>query len=84
MLGYEVTTDVAMDILEGRWEKNAPEGTDEPTKELFKEMAHLWKMMQGGEVDIVITVDNFQHYWRRMKERKASSILKLLKYFSTL
>ena len=57
LLGYEITTDVAIDILENRWE--APEGTDEPTLTLFKEMSHIWQLMKDGEVDIVITEEDF-------------------------
>ena len=53
----------AIEILEDRW--NAPEGTDQPTLTLFKEMSHIWQLMKDGEVDIVITEEDFRHYWRR-------------------
>ena len=29
--------------------------------------------MESGDVDIVITADDFQHYWRRAKEKTSSS-----------
>ena len=29
--------------------------------------------MGEGEVSVIITKEDFQHYWRRMKERTASS-----------
>ena len=75
MLGYEIDTDTAIDILEDRW--NAPEGTDQSTLTLFKEMSHIWKLMKDGEVDIVITEEDFRHYWRRARERTASSFSRL-------
>ena len=28
--------------------------------------------MGGGEADIVVTKEDFQHYWRRVKERTSS------------
>ena len=34
-------------------------------------------MMKDGEVDIMVTVDDFKHYWRRDKERTSSSYSKL-------
>jgi len=29
--------------------------------------------MEGGEVDIVVSVEDFQHYWQQAKEKTASS-----------
>ena len=75
LLGYEIDTDTAIDILEDRWK--TPEGTDQPTLTLFKEMSHIWKLMKDGEVDIVITEEDFRHYWRRARERTASSFSRL-------
>ena len=54
-----------------------PPDTDESTLLLFKEMANIWQMMKDDEVDIVVTVDDFKHYWRRAKERTALSYSKL-------
>ena len=34
-------------------------------------------MIKDGEVDIVVMVDDFKHYWRRAKERTAWSYSKL-------
>ena len=59
LLGYEINTETAIDILEDRWK--APEGTDQSTLTLFKEMHHIWNMMKDGEVDIVITEEDFRH-----------------------
>ena len=34
-------------------------------------------MMKDGEVDIVITEEDFRHYWRRAREQTASSFSRL-------
>ena len=61
-----------MQILEGKF--NYSLITDEPTQHILKEMAEIWKLIGKGEVDIIITKDDFQHFWKRAKERTASSI----------
>jgi len=75
LLGYGANTETAIEILEGRFEP--PEGTDGPTLLLFEEIARIWSLMEAGEVDIVVTKDDFQHFWKRMNERTASSYSKL-------
>ena len=42
---------------------------------ILKEIARIWILMGDGEVNIIITKQDFQHYWRRVKERTASSFL---------
>ena len=76
LLGYKIDTDTAIAILEGCFEV-LPLNIDEPTLLLFEEMANIWQMMKDGEVDIVVTVDDFKHYRRRAKERTISSYSKL-------
>jgi len=60
-----------VEILEGRF--IPPEGTDGPTCMILEEIARIWKRSEAGEVDIVITQDDFQHYWKRANERTSSS-----------
>ena len=36
-------------------------------------MARIWKKMKSGEVDIVVTMEDFQYYWRKAKERTSFS-----------
>ena len=67
--------EAAMEILERQFV--APVGTDWPTQLIFDEIANIWKMMEGGEIDIVVTIDNFKYYWRRAKERTALLYSKL-------
>ena len=60
LLGYGADTETAVEILEGRFV--APEGTDRYTLLLFEEMGRIWKEMEAGRVDIVVTEDNFRYY----------------------
>ena len=60
-----------MDILEGKFDCSLVEGT--PTGEILKEIAVIWKMVGNGKVDIFITKEDFQHFWKRAKERTSSS-----------
>ena len=71
LLGYGANTETAIEILEGRFE--APEGTDDATLTLFEEIARIWKQMESGEVDIKVTKEDFQYYWKKVRERTASS-----------
>lgn len=71
LLGYSANTETAERILDGTWEP--PDDTDGPTLIILKEIGRIWKKMQDGEVDIVISQEDFQHYWRRAKERTSSS-----------
>ena len=71
----EVNSKTAIDILEGKF--NAPVGTDGATLLLFHEISNIWKLMKDGKVDIVITKEDFQYFWKRAKERTASSFWKV-------
>ena len=62
---------MAMQILEGWFDYSLI--TDKPTQHILKEMAAIWKLIGKGEVDIIITKDDFQHFWKRTKERTSSS-----------
>ena len=62
-----MNTEAVTEILEGRFVASA--GTDLPTLLIFEEIVNIWKKMKGGEVGIVVTIDNFKHYWRRAKEK---------------
>ena len=75
LLGYEVDSKTAIDILEGKFD--APAGTDGATLLLFHEISNIWKSMKDGKVNVVITKEDFQYFWKRAKERTASSISKV-------
>ena len=75
LLGYGANTETAIEILEGRF--NPPDGTDGPTLLLLDEIARIWSEMEEGNVNIVVTKDDFQYFWKRMNERTSSSYSKL-------
>ena len=60
-----------MEILEGTF--TPPKGTDPATIIILNEIARIYKLMGEGKVSIIITKEDFQHYWKRVKERTASS-----------
>ena len=62
-----------MEILEGTFKP--PKGTDPATVIILNEISRIWRLMVDGEVSIIITKEDFQHYWKRVKERIASSFL---------
>ena len=72
LLGYNADTEAGMQILEGTFV--APPGTDPATIIILREIARIWTLMGNGEVSIIVTKEDFQHYWKQMKERTASSI----------
>jgi hypothetical protein len=39
----------------------------------LKEIARIWRLTSNGEISIIITKEEFQHYWRRVKHHTASS-----------
>ena len=71
LLGYNADTEAGMEILEGTFVP--PKGTEPATIIILDEIARIWKLMGKGEVSIIITKEDFQHYWRRVKEWTASS-----------
>ena len=75
LLGYGADTELAMEILEGTFV--APVNTDRPTLLLSDEIANIWHKMEQDEIDIVVTVNVFQHYWKQANERTAPLYSKL-------
>ena len=71
LLGYAINTQIVLDILHDKIEP--PPDTGEATCMLLKEIARIWEEMEAGNVDIVVTKDDFQYYWKRAKERTSSS-----------
>ena len=48
------------EILEGTFEP--PPGTNPATIIILKEIARMWRLMGEGEVSVIITKEDFQHY----------------------
>ena len=71
LLGYNADAEAGMEILEGTF--IPPKGTDPATIIILNKIARIWKLMGDGEVSIIIAKEDFQHYWKRVKERTALS-----------
>ena len=71
LLGTYANTDAAVEILEGTF--TPPTGTDPATKLLLEEIARIWTKIGDGEVSVVVSRDDFQYYWKRVKEKISSS-----------
>ena len=62
---------MAMEILDGRFDCSLI--TDKPAQHILKEIANIWKLLGDGKVDIIITKEDFQHFWKRANERTSLS-----------
>ena len=62
-----------MEILEGTF--IPPKGTDPATLIILNEIARIYKLMGEDEVSIIVTKEDFQYYWKRVKERTVLSYL---------
>ena len=60
LAGYNADTEAGMEILEGTCKP--PTGTDLATVIILNEILRIWRLMGGGEVSIIITKEDFQHY----------------------
>ena len=69
LLGYSADTVAALEIL--AWPFVLPPVTTLTTIIILEEITRIWAPMEGGKVDIVVSVEDFQHYWQRAKEKTA-------------
>ena len=60
-MGYSPDAEAALEILAGTFVP--PPGTTPNTIIILEEIAWIWAQMEGGEVDMVVSVEDFQHYW---------------------
>ena len=71
LLGYSADTDAALAILEGTF--IPPPKTTAATRIIVEEIARIWEKMGTDEVRIETNRKDYQYYWKRAKERTASS-----------
>ena len=64
-------TDRAQEILDGTF--TYPQDTDVWTTKFFEEAQHTYAMLGNEGIDTAISVSDFQGYWQRANENKASS-----------
>ena len=60
-LGYLVDTELAAQIVEGKFE--APDELDDATCLILEEIGRLGVQLTNGEVTITITKEEFQIFW---------------------
>eukprot|EP00984_Skeletonema_dohrnii_P008234 scaffold3021_cov182-Skeletonema_dohrnii-CCMP3373.AAC.3 len=72
LLGTYADTEAAVQILEGTF--TPPTDADGPTLIILEEIARIWQLMGEGEVSIVISQEDYQYYWRKVKESTSSSL----------
>ena len=70
-MGFTADTETAETILDGTFVP--PGGTDGPTRIILEEISNIWHKMEEEEFDIVITRDDYQFFWKRLREKTASS-----------
>ena len=68
-------TECAAQVLEGTYEY--PEGINEATKMLLQECSKMYLSMSREEVATYVTAEDYQYYWKRVKEKTASSYSRL-------
>jgi hypothetical protein len=71
-LGYMGTTKAARQILEGTYEP--PPGVDDLTRQFFAELQATAPLDPANRISCEITRQDFQHHWRRSRERTSSSV----------
>ena len=52
-----------------------PPGTTPTTMLILDEMARIWAKIGIGGVDIVVSVEDFQYYWKRANEKNSVILL---------
>ena len=50
-----------------------PLGTTPATIIILDEIARIWAKIGESDLDIVVSVEDFQHYWKRAEEKTALS-----------
>jgi hypothetical protein len=69
--GYMASTPASKAVLDGTY--IAPADLDSTTKQLFAEIAAIWKLIPENLVSITITPQQWQQYWKVVNEEILSS-----------
>jgi hypothetical protein len=73
--GYMASTPASKAVLDGTYA--APADLDGATKELFTEIAAIWKPIPENLVSITITPEQWKQYWKVVNKETLSSKLGL-------
>ncbi len=71
-LGFLSDTKFAMQMLQG--ELHIPPDVDATTTLVLEEIVRLFGTLQDGHTKITLGAEDFQYYWRRVREKTSSSI----------
>ena len=66
-LGYSADTEAALAILDLTFVP--PPGTTPFTILILDEIARIRAKMGAGEVDMMVSVEDFQYYWKRAEDK---------------
>ena len=69
-LGYLADTEVSQQIIEGTFK--IPDEIDNATALMLEEIRRIRVHMTNGEIMQTITPEEFQYFWKRMKEGTTS------------
>ena len=75
-LGYLTDTEIAQQLIEGTYD--IPDEVDDATTLILEEIGRIGMQMTNGDITVTISPEEFQHFWRRGKERTSSSLWHLL------
>jgi hypothetical protein len=64
-IGFTGDTECAQQILEGTYD--FPPDTEIWTKKILQEAHYTFSHMSGAEIAIIVTTEDFQDFWRRVK-----------------
>ena len=70
-LGYLGDSEIAQQLVEGRYD--IPNELDDATALILQEIGRVGIQLTNGEVTIKITPEEFQYFWKRIREGTASS-----------
>jgi len=71
-LGHLADTEIAKQIVEGNFE--CPEELTKMTIAIIEEIGSMGFELTNGEITIIISPEEFRHFWGRAREGTASSI----------
>ena len=71
LLGYSTDTEIATTIMEGTFVPSPSMATS--TIIILEEIARILEKMSTGGVNMVISQEDHEYYWKRAKERTALS-----------
>ena len=70
-LGYLADIEIAQQLIEGKFD--VPDDINDATALILEEIGRIGVQVSNGNLIIGISADEFQYFWRRIKEGTVSS-----------